>query len=397
MQSRLPGFGEFIALIAMLSSLTALSIDAMLPAMQIIGQELGVAHENDVQHILTSLFLGLACGQILVGPLSDAAGRKPLMYAGLGIFMLGSLITMLSQDFTQMLIGRFMQGLGASAPRVLTMALVRDCYSGRAMARVLSFAMTVFVLVPMLAPSLGQGIMWLADWRAIFGSFLLLAAGVSLWFFWRVPETLSPEKRRPFAFHKIWQGLLEVLTTRQTITHTLALGMVFAAFLGYLSSSQQILQIQYGLGELFPLYFAILAFAIGSASFVNAKLVMRYGMQRLSRWAIILFTLLAVVFLTVTCSLTGQPPLWMLLIYLGLSFLAIGMLFGNLNALAMEPLGHLAGIGASVVGSLSTLIAIPLGTVIGQAYNGTVLPLASGFFIMGLLAAGILLSEGKRI
>lgn len=395
MPTNLPRFGEFVALIAMLTSLTALAIDAMLPALVTIGRELGVQHDNDAQLILTTLFLGLALGQIFFGPLSDATGRKPLMYVGLGIFMLGSLLSMLAQDFSHMLIGRFLQGVGASAPRVLTMALVRDCYSGRAMARVMSFTMSIFILVPMIAPSLGQGILLVAGWRSIFTLFFVLALSVAVWFWWRMPETLPAAKRRAFNFREFWRGLKEVVSNRTSMTYTLTTGIVFGAFLGYLSSAQQILQIQYGLGERFPLYFALLALAIGGASLLNAKLVMRYGMHWISKRALLLFTLLSGAFWFVTYSSAGHPPLPLLMAYFMLAFLALGMLFGNLNALAMEPLGHIAGIGASVIGSLSTLIAIPLGTFVGQAYDGTVLPLISGFLIFGLAATAALFSQRK--
>ncbi|MDQ5767319.1 multidrug effflux MFS transporter [Thiothrix subterranea] len=395
MPANLPRFGEFAALIAMLTSLTALAIDAMLPALVTIGRELGVQHDNDAQLILTTLFLGLALGQVFFGPLSDATGRKPLMYVGLGIFMLGSLLSMFAQDFSHMLIGRFLQGVGASAPRVLTMALVRDCYSGRAMARVMSFTMSIFILVPMIAPSLGQGILLVAGWRSIFTLFFVLALSVAVWFWWRMPETLATDKRRAFRFGEFWQGLKEVVSNRISMTYTLTTGIVFGAFLGYLSSAQQILQIQYGLGERFPLYFALLALAIGGASLLNAKLVMRYGMHWISKRALLLFTLLSGAFWFVTYNSAGHPALPLLMAYFMLAFLALGMLFGNLNALAMEPLGHIAGIGASVIGSLSTLIAIPLGTFVGQAYDGTILPLISGFLIFGLAATTALFSQRK--
>ncbi len=392
----MPRFGEFIALIAMLSSLTALSIDAMLPALAIIGQDLGIQHENEPQLIVSTLFLGMVVGQFLLGPLSDAFGRKPLMYVGLGIFMIGSLVAMLAQDFSHMLLGRALQGLGTSAPRVLTLALVRDCYAGRGMARVMSFTMSIFVLVPMIAPSLGQGIMLLAGWRSIFTGFLILAVIVAGWFWLRMPETLPLDKRRPLSLPNLMQSMKETLTTRSSMMYMLAAGMVFGAFLGYLSSSQQILQTQYGLGDKFPLYFAALALSIGGASFLNARLVMRFGMRWLSTRAIIGFTLISALFLLVAYGTNGHPPLAVLMAYFSLAFLALGMLFGNLNALAMEPLGHIAGIAASVIASLSTLAAIPLGTLIGQSYNGTVLPLVGGFFLLGLLATVVLLNAEKK-
>lgn len=392
----LPPMGEFIALVAMLSSLTALSIDAMLPALGGIGRELGVVHQNDAQLILSALFLGLGCGQIVFGPLSDATGRKPLMFVGLGLFVVGSSLAMLAGDFQHMLWGRFLQGLGASAPRVLSMALVRDCFSGRAMARIMSFIMSVFILVPMLAPSLGQVVLMLANWRGIFLVFLILALIVFVWFWLRMPETLLPENRKPFRLQTFMYSAWEVLSNATAMRYTLTAGLIFGAFVGYLSSVQQVLQIQYGLGEWFPLVFALLALGLGTASFLNGRLVMRYGMHLLARRALLVFTLLSGLFWVVAWRTHGQPPLEILLVYLLLAFFAVGMLFGNLNALAMEPLGHVAGVGSAIVGSGSTLLSVPLGMLIGQSYDGTVLPVITGFFVLGVLAMALVFGQHRR-
>lgn len=386
MTKKLPGFVELVALIAMLSSLAALAIDAMLPAMSLIGEDLHVAQANDVQLIITVLFLGMALGQFLFGPLSDSTGRKPMMYLGLLIFMIGSVLCMLAHDLWLMLLGRFLQGFGSAAPRSLTTAIVRDHYVGRQMARIMSFTFAVFILVPMIAPFLGQGILLIADWRMIFATFLLLSGIVFFWFMWRMPETLSDEHRRPFSFAQTWQAFLEIMGMRSVALYTLIIGLLFGAFLGYLSSIQQILQVQYGLGERFPLYFALLAFGIGSAALVNAKLVLRFGMHWLSYQAILALIGLAAVFLLILLLSAEHPPLWLLMGYLVCSLFGMGILFGNLNALAMEPLGKMAGLGASVIGAISTLISVPLGALIGYFYNGTVLPLVLGFFVLSLLA-----------
>lgn len=359
----LPPTGEFIALIAMLSSLTALAIDAMLPALGTIGHELGVERANDAQLILSTLFLGLGCGQILFGPVSDVVGRKLPMFIGLGIFAVGSLLAMLAGDFHHMLLGRFLQGVGASAPRVLSIALVRDCFSGREMARIMSFTMSVFILVPMLAPSVGQGILLLTNWRGIFSLFLVLALIVFVWLWLRMPETLMEENRKPFKLRAFLQSAREVLTNMTAMRYTMTAGLIFGAFVGYLSSVQQILQIQYGLGERFPMVFALLALGLGSASFLNGRLVMRYGMHLLAKRALLVFTLLSGLFWVVAWRTHGQPPLEILLVYFLLAFFAVGMLFGNLNALAMEPLGHVAGIGSAIVGSGSTLFIRALGSI----------------------------------
>ena len=381
-----PRFVEFVALMAMLMSLVALSIDAMLPALGEIGRDLGVERDNDVQLIVSLIFLGIAVGQLAYGPLSDSIGRKPALLAGLGLYMVGCLLSLFSQSFSVMLAGRLMQGLGVAGPRIVAVALIRDQYEGRRMARVMSFVMAIFVIVPIVAPALGQGILLIASWRAIFGVFLAMAVAVSFWFTTRQPETLPLERRIPLAPARVVSGFREVLTNRTALGYTITAGLVFGSFIGYLSTAQQIFQVQYGLGKLFPLYFALLSIALGAASLVNARLVMRYGMKPLSRWALTVMGLLSMGFFVVSYLAAGHPPLWALVAYLLVVFFCEGILYGNMNALAMEPLGHIAGVGAAVVGALSLLISIAGGTLIGQAYSGTILPLVAGFGALGFAA-----------
>ena len=377
-------------MMALLISLVALSIDAMLPALPEIGADLGVTRANDIQAVISSLLVGLAVGQVICGPLSDSFGRKPVIYGGIAIFVLGCLLSAFSGDLAVMLAGRVLQGVGAAAPRIVTLALVRDQYEGRAMARIMSLVMAVFILVPALAPAIGQGILLIADWRAIFLVFLVLALVGGSWFALRQPETLAPARRAAFAVGPILGALREALRSRIALGYTLAGGLMFGAFVGYLVSAQQILQEQYGLGELFPLYFAVLALAIGSASYVNARLVMRWGMRPLSSWALRSLALLSLGFLGLAWAAAGEPPLWSLMAYLLAAFFCVGLLFGNFNALAMDPLGHIAGVGAAVVGSLQTAISVILGGLIGQAYDGTVLPLVGGFALLALLSIALM-------
>lgn len=371
---------------AFMTALVALSIDAMLPALATIAHDLGAQRANDSQLVISLIFLGLSLGQIVYGPLSDSTGRKPAIYLGIGIYIAGSLLALLAWNFQAMLIGRFLQGIGAAGPRSVAMALVRDQYAGRAMARVMSFVMTVFILVPIIAPMLGQGILLVAHWRAIFGLYLLLALLVGGWFALRQPETLAIERRIPFQVGRIGGAFREVFVNRIALGYTVMAGLASSGFVGYLNSAPQIFQQQYGLGAQFPFYFAALALALGSASYVNAQLVMRFGMRTLSRWALVILGTLSLLFLLIAWPFAGQPPLWALMAYLLLGFFAVGILFGNLNARAMEPLGHIAGVGAAVVGSLSTLISTFIGGIIGQSYNGTVLPLVGGFALMSLLS-----------
>jgi len=377
-----PAFVEFVIIVSMMISLTALSIDAMLPALPQIGNDLGVANPNDRQLVISIIFLGSALGQLFFGPLSDKTGRKPAIYAGYAFFIVGSVVSVFSINFPMMLVGRIFQGLGLSAPQAVTMALVRDRFEGRTMARVMSFAMTIFVLVPMIAPTIGQGILSIAGWRSIFGSFLLFALITVIWFALRIPETLSPENRSPFSVKRILDSFREILKIRPTIGYALAAGVINGIFLGYLNSAQQIFQEQYALGELFPLFFATISLSLGMASFLNARLVMRYGMAKLVQWALEIAVGLSLIFLGVSIAFAGQPPLWLLMTYLMLFFFCTGILFGNMNALAMQPLGRLAGIGAAVVGSFSTLVSMLLGTLIGRNYNGTILPLVVGMAVL---------------
>ncbi|MGH1481673.1 MAG: multidrug effflux MFS transporter [Geminicoccales bacterium] len=389
--------GAFPLLMALLMSLVALSIDMMLPALSVIGQELGVEHENEAQLVLSALFLGLAFGQMIYGPLSDRFGRKPLIQAGLLLFMLGSLLSILAGSFSLMLIGRMLQGFGIAGPRIVSVAMVRDRYSGDAMARVTSLIMTIFILVPLVAPALGQGLMLLGHWRLIFIALLAVALAASAWLHFLQPETLARDRRLPLSFKVIYGAAVETVSHPVALGYTVAAGLIFGAFLGYLNSAAQILQIQYGLGLLFPLYFSGLAFAFGAATLLNARLVMRLGMKSLARTAIIGLTVTSVLYLGVTLALGGHPPLWSLMIYLVLTFFAIGMLFGNFNALAMEPLGHIAGVAAGMIGTLTTFMSVLLGGFIGSIYDGTIIPITGGFAVLGLLSLiAMLLAERSR-
>jgi DHA1 family bicyclomycin/chloramphenicol resistance-like MFS transporter len=391
-----PSYAEFVIIISLMMSLTALSTDAMLPALSQIGSDLGVQRANDRQLVVSVVFLGLAFGQFFFGPLSDSVGRKPAVYAGYALYLAGSLLSVLAVSFPMMLAGRLLQGLGISAPRAVTLALVRDRYEGRAMARLMSFVMTVFILVPMIAPTLGQTILLFSGWRGIFGSFVLMGLVTVVWFGLRIPETLAPEHRAPFSLRRIVEATREIAKYRTTVGYTVSAGLVSGAFLGYLSSAQQIFQEQYGLGTLFPLVFGAISFSIGLASLLNTRLVMRFGMRLLVRRSLLAIIGLSILAFGTALLLGGQVPLWLFMAYLIVTFLCVGVLFGNQNALAMEPLGHLAGMGAAVVGSLSRLISMPLGTIIGQGYNGTVLPLVTGIALLsGLSTFAIAWAESK--
>ncbi|MDE2761158.1 MAG: multidrug effflux MFS transporter [Gemmatimonadota bacterium] len=380
--------GEFVALIALLMSLVALSIDAMLPALQEIGHDLGATRPNDAQFVITAVFVGIGIGQILFGPLSDRIGRRRAILAGLVVFMAGCLVSILAPTFGAMIAGRVVQGIGVAAPRIVTVAMVRDQYEGRRMARLMSFAMSVFILVPIVAPALGQAVLWVGGWRAIFATILAVAMVALTWFGARQPETLPAARRRPFSPGIIGKAVLEVLRTRAALGYTLATTCVFAPFLAYLSSSRQIFQEAYQTGALFPLWFGVLSLSFGCASLLNGRLVMKHGMRRLARAAAASLTLVSVAAVALAFAFAGLPPFWLLMSYLLLAFFFVGLLFGNLNALAMRPLGHIAGVGAAVVASLTTFLGVPLGAMVGQSFDGTMYSLIGAFAVFGAGTVG---------
>ena len=389
------GTGEFVPLIALLMALVALSIDAMLPALPAIGNDLGAAQRNDVQLVVTALFLGLGFGQLLFGPLSDFIGRKPAIGAGLALFMAGCVVSILAPTFESMLAGRVLQGIGVAAPRIVTVALVRDQYEGRQMARIMSFAMAVFILVPTVAPALGQGILLVADWRAIFITILATAAIAGLWLALRQPETLPAARRVRFSLRALARSAVEVLRNRQAVGYTVAVGFAFSPFVAYLSTAQQIFQDAYGVGPLFPVYFGALALAFGVTALVNGHLVMRYGMRRLSSVAAIVATVVSLAAWAGSFAYDGLLPLWMFVVSLMFVFGSVGLLFGNLNALAMQPLGHIAGVGAALVALISTLISVPLGGLIGYAFDGTLYALLGSFALFGAGTFGAIQWAGR--
>ncbi len=386
-----PATAEFIVLVALLSAMVAMSIDAMLPALGEMASELGAKDSNDRQLIITMFFGGLTIGTLVYGPISDSTGRKPAIFAGLVLYAAGSLLCLFATTFTMMLIGRVLQGFGAAGPRVVSIAMVRDGSSGAAMAKVMSFVMAVFMLVPILAPAVGQLVLLVASWRMIFAGFLGMALIAAIWLALRQPETLPVERRSRFAANQLLKAAGEFLRNPMSMGYTLAVGAIFGSFICYLGTSQQIFAEQYDQAELFALWFGILAVAIAIAMVLNGKLVMRYGMRDLSKWSLRASVILSVIFLAVTLAFHGQPPFWTLALFLFSNFFCSGLLFGNYNALAMEPMGHIAGMAAAISGSLSSLVALGTGTWIGLQYDGTVIPLAAGFAGLGI--AAFLLTE----
>jgi MFS transporter, DHA1 family, multidrug resistance protein len=385
---------EFIALVALTTSLVAMSIDMMLPALSDIATELAPRNPNDRQLVLTMFFGGLSLGQLVFGPLSDSIGRKAALYSGIALFVLGGLCCALAPSFGLLLAGRALAGFGAAGPRIVAVAVVRDLHAGRPMARVMSFVSSVFILVPLVAPALGQALLLVGSWRSIFWLLVAVASVDVAWFGLRQAETLPTARRTPLSLRMVARALSEVLHNRITLSYTLATGLIFGAFINYLTTSQQLFQEQYGVGKLFPLYFGVLAAALGMASLANAQLVMRMGMQRLARFAGGVECVLSVLFWLWAFALHGHPPLWLFMACMLVCFFCNGVLFGNYTAQALEPMGHIAGAAAAVTGSLSSLVSLAFGTPFGRAYDGSVLPIISSFVIASIGA--VTLTEGAE-
>ncbi len=377
---------EFVALMALMTSFVALSLDAMLPALNQIGEALQAESLQQVHLIVSVFFVGMAIGQMFFGPLADAKGRRVAILLGLAIFSLGTVVCMLATSMEALLVGRVIQAMGVAGPRIAAMAVIRDLYVGDAMARVMSFIMMVFILVPMLAPLVGQLVLNLYSWRHIFTLFLIMAVVVGLWFFTRQPETLPATNRTRFNWKSFSEKCVLILKHRVVMGYTLAMGCIFGAFLSYLSASQTIFQTIYNTGDNFPLYFAALAFSVGLASFFNGTMVMRVGMKRLCRLALYGVITFSLVFTSIINFYNGVPPLMTTVLTMFCGFFFIGILFGNLNAMAMQPLGHMAGLGAAIIGSLSSLLAVPIAMSIDSFIDTTLFPIGVGFIIYMSLA-----------
>lgn len=380
---------EFVLLMASLMSVVALAIDALLPAMDIIGLSMGVTDPVENQSLIIMIFLGLGAGPLFFGPISDSWGRKPVVYMGFALFIVASFICIYAQTMEVMIAGRILQGVALSAPRTISIAMVRDIYSGDFMARIMSFITVVFLLIPTIAPAMGKWILDSYNWQAIFYVQLLFAVLISLWFWRRQPETLAVAHRIPFTKTIFYDGLKELMKYQRTMGFTLISGFIVGSFLVYLSTAQQIFQEQYDLKEEFPFIFAGLAIAIGTSTFLNGTLVLRFGMEKMVTTFLLGYFGISVLYVLLYFS-GGNPSVEVLLLFFGLQFFAIGFLFGNLRALAMEPIGHIAGIGAAITGFISTLMSVPISTFIGRFVTTSALPLFIGFSICSLLSIGIL-------
>ncbi|MFT4159244.1 MULTISPECIES: multidrug effflux MFS transporter [Shinella] len=376
---------EFIALMALLMALNALAIDIMLPGLQEIGASLGVENENHRQYVISAYLIGFACAQLFYGPISDRFGRRKPMLFGLAIYAVSSLFAILVPSFAALLALRFIQGIGSAATRVITVSIVRDVFGGRAMAEVMSLIMMVFMVVPVMAPGTGQVVMLFGEWHLIFIFMAVMTVVVGTWMYIRLPETLHPEDVRPFTARSILGGFRIVLTDRVALCYTLASTFIFGGLFGFINSAQQIYVGIYGLGVWFPLAFAGVAAFMALSSFVNSRLVGRFGMRRLSHGALLGFLTVNTIWLVLTLLWPTHLPFAIFIVIFALTMFQFGWIGSNFNSLAMEPLGHVAGTASSVLGFMGTAGGTVIGAIIGQSFNGTSLPLVIGFFTLSVI------------
>jgi DHA1 family bicyclomycin/chloramphenicol resistance-like MFS transporter len=382
-----PGTREFVALMAALMASNALAIDSMLPALPAIGEALGVAEENRRQLVITAYLLGFGVAQLIYGPLADRYGRKWLLIASLALYGIFGLLAGIASSFTLLLAARALQGVAAAATRVLVVAVIRDRYQGSGMARIMSIVMIVFMIVPVLAPSFGQGVLALGTWRHIFIFLGIYGAALAIWMGFRLPETLAPENRRALSVAKIGEAIWTTVRIRQSIGNTAALTMLMGALFAFINSIQQIVFDVFGRPELIGIVFACIAGPMAFSSYANSRLVMRFGSRRLLLIALSGFTLVA--FLHLLAAEVVAESIWMFVILQALTMSFFGLIGANAGALAMEPLGHIAGTASSVQGMITTIGGALIGFAVGQQFDGTTLPFLVGFTLCGASALAI--------
>jgi DHA1 family bicyclomycin/chloramphenicol resistance-like MFS transporter len=389
------GFTEFVVLAAAAMSTQAIAIDAMLPAFPVIVRALEVANENHIQWIVTAYMAGLGVGQLVWGLMSDRFGRRPVLMGGLGLYVLAALLCGLAGTFHALLAWRFVHGL-AAASVVVVRSVIRDLYSGRHMARVMSLTFMVFLTVPILAPSLGAFILWLAPWRYIFILCGIFAAVVCTWVAARLPETLHPEYRLTLNFSHIVGAVRLVLFNRSSLFYTLAMTVMFGGIMAYVGMVQQIFGEVFHRASLMPAMFALCATTMGAAAFLNSKMVERLGMRRISHAALLFY--LAITGLHSVIAALGLDQLWTFVAFQSATMACFSLSISNFGAMAMEPVASVAGLGASLQGFVSTLGGALVGALIGRQFNGTMLPLAAGSLCCGLAAlVFVLLAEKGRL
>jgi DHA1 family bicyclomycin/chloramphenicol resistance-like MFS transporter len=388
-----PGFPEFVCLIALLMALNALAIDAMLPALPAIGEDLGVVNENARQWVVTAYLLGFGVAQLAYGPLSDRYGRKPVLLIGIAIYIAFSVVAAFSHSFSILLLARVGMGVGVAVTRVLAVSIVRDLYEGRTMARVMSLSFLVFLGVPILAPTVGQLILLVGPWQWIFWLFAVFGSIMIAWANLRLPETLKVEDRRAIQLGPIADAFRQALTHRQAMGYTLAMTFIISGLFGFINSSQQIFFDVFKTPHLFATVFGLVAGGIAVSSLLNSQLVEKLGSRLISHSALIGFIVSS--FIHAGIALGGHETLITFSVMQACKMFCFGLIAGNFGSMAMEPMGHIAGTASSAQGFISTIVGALLGFAIGQAFNGTTIPFTVSFAILSVLALVMVLWAEK--
>ncbi|MEF2072309.1 multidrug effflux MFS transporter [Consotaella aegiceratis] len=391
-------YWELVTMIASLMALNSAAIDIFIPALQDIGTALQVESENQRQFVISSYMLGFGAAQIFYGPLSDRFGRKPLLYAGLSIYVTAALAAVFAPTFGILLLCRAIQGVGTAATRVLAISVVRDCFGGRQMASVMSLIMMVFMVIPVLAPNVGQMILLFGSWREISLVIFLFGLVVLLWLGLRLPETLHPDDRRELTVKRVSEAFRVVFTNRVAFGYALATSVAFGVLFAFINQAEQIYTEVFDFGPEFTLYFSAVAIFMAASSFLNSRLVRRFGMRRLSHTALLSFATLSAVQLALAVAYDGAQPFWLFFLLFVPMFCMFGFIGTNFNALAMDPLGHVAGTASSVLGFMQTLGGGLLGASVGYFFDGTLLPLFTGFLVLSLTSLMLVfIAEGGRL
>ncbi len=380
---------EFVAMIALLMALNAAAIDVYIPALSDIGQALGVTDENSRQWIISAYVLGFGGAQVIYGPLSDRFGRRRVLFTGLGIYVVAALAMIFAPTFGILIALRVVQGIGAAATRVVALSVVRDRFRGAQMASTMSLVMMVFMVMPVFAPNLGSAVLFFGDWRELAGVMCLIGVLATVWAFLRLPETLNPADRRELTGRRVWEALKVIFTNRLAFGYTLATGAFFGVLFSFVAQAEQVYTQVYGIGPAFTLYFSLVACFMAVSSFANSRLVARFGTRRLSHGALTGFVLLGAVHLALAVAYGGATPFWLFIALLIPQFCFFGFIPTNFNALAMDPLGHVAGTASAVLGTVQTLGGGLLGALAGWFYNGSIVPMFTGFTVLGLLSLGL--------
>ncbi|HBZ45131.1 MAG TPA: multidrug MFS transporter [Maritimibacter sp.] len=399
--TRLLGTPELVALLAALMSLMAFSTDSILPAMTELAQSLAPDDKSRTQYIVSLFLLGSGVGMMIFGPMSDSFGRRKALMAGIGLYIAASAAAAFANSLEVLLVLRFFMGVGAAATRTVSQAVTRDLFSGAQQARISSLIFMAFVIVPAMAPLVGQQIIWAVGWRGLFGTYMLFGTLILTWFLVRQPETLAPEHRRAFRLKPILAAIVEVLRVPVSRRYVVVQMLLYGQFIAYLSSAEQLWVDAMDVGERFPLFFAGVSILAAGAGFLNSRLVVRVGMRRMLLYAFGSQTVFALIAFTIFASgvLDGAPD-WVGVMVFALwsvsLFFINGLTLGNVIALAMEPLGHLAGTAAAVIGAVGMVAAMVIAAPLGQAFDGTPRPIMLGAAICSALAVTLVATDMGR-